>query len=295
MVKIAIIDTTFSRVDMGEIAIDELKKHPNMEVERKTVPGIKDLPVECKKLLESGCDIAMALGMVGGADIDTQCGHEASIGIQQAKLMTNKHIIEVFIHENESWSEDGLKEIFENRIRKHVQNAVILATNPEELEKNAGKGIRQGKNDEGSLSNKKQIILGVVVSEFNDEITEQMEEKAIGLLNEEGISAKIVHVPGVYDMPLVVKKLLMEKKIDGVVTLGAVVKGETGHDEVITKDVAKRLGDLSLEFRKPVTLGIIGHNAELEMAEERAEDYTERAIRSAIYLIKILRDDINDN
>ncbi|VVC04314.1 Riboflavin synthase [Candidatus Bilamarchaeum dharawalense] len=291
MVKIGIVDTTFARVNMGEIALDELKKFPNVETERRTVPGIKDLPVECKILLEK-CDVCIALGMVGGAPIDQQCGHEASLGIQQAKLMTNKHIIEVFVHENEGWNEAELKEIFENRIRKHARNAMVLATKPEELVKLAGKGIRQGKEDEGGLDDEKATVIGIVVSEFNEDITERMEDRAVEIIKEENISAKIIHVPGVYDMPLVVKKLLMDKKIDGVITLGAVVKGETAHDEVITKDVAKRLGELSLEFRKPVTLGIIGHNAEQEIAEERAEEYAERAVRAVIDLIEILKDDV---
>jgi|GEM_PF-100328 len=310
MIKIGIVDTTFSRVNMGKIALDELKgdlEGQKFQIERRTVPGIKDLPVECKRLLDAGCDICMALGMVGGAPIDQQCGHEASIGIQQAKLMTNKHIVEVFVHENEGWSEKELLEIFNNRIRKHVQNAILLATRPQELVKNAGKGIRQGKEDEGELTivetqNAEQdseaqepITLGVVVADFNDDITGQMEERTIQIIKEDGISAKIIHVPGVYDMPLVVKKLLMDKKINGVVTLGAVVKGETAHDEVITKDVAKRLGELSLEFRKPVTLGIIGHNAEQEIAEERAEEYAERAVEAAIYLVEILRDEGSEN
>src|SRR5271157_2602936 len=112
MMKVGIVDTMFSRLNMGAIAIDELKAaYPDVAVERRTVPGIKDLAVECKRLLDSGCDSCLALGMVGGAPIDTQCGHEASLGIQQAKLLSGKHIIEVFVHENEAWSENEFLEI----------------------------------------------------------------------------------------------------------------------------------------------------------------------------------------
>ena len=67
--KIGIVDTTFSRVDMGGIALDEIKAYPDVQTERRTVPGIKDLAVECKRLLEEGCDCVLALGMVGGAPI----------------------------------------------------------------------------------------------------------------------------------------------------------------------------------------------------------------------------------
>ncbi len=91
-------------------------------------------------------------------------------------------------------------------------------------------------------------------------------------------------------MPLVVNKMLMDKQLNAIVVLGAVVKGDTSHDEVITKDVAKRLGDLSLEFKKPITLGIIGHGATYEAAENRAEEYAERATEAALELVQTLRE-----
>ncbi len=101
MHKVGIADTTFSRINMGKIAIDELKKGASVEIERYTVPGVKDLPVACKILIEEkGCNIVMALGMPGREAIDKMCAHEASQGIIQAQLMTNRHIIEVFVHED---------------------------------------------------------------------------------------------------------------------------------------------------------------------------------------------------
>ncbi len=288
--RIAIVDTTFSRIDMGAIALDEIgKSYKDVRAERRTVPGIKDLAVECKRLLDSGCDIAMALGMVGGAPIDTQCAHEASLGIQQAKLMSGKHIIEVFVHENEAWSPEELGGICENRIRKHAHNAVLLVKDPSRLSRNAGKGIRQGKEDEGPLKERKGMVLGIVVGKFNDEITDRMLEAALRTAKDGGAGTEVVESPGVFDMPLIAKKLLMDKRIDGVVALGAVVKGGTSHDEVITKATAARLGELSLEYRKPVTLGIIGHNADWEGARERAAEYGERATAAAIDIVRLLR------
>ncbi|MFN7991452.1 MAG: riboflavin synthase [Candidatus Micrarchaeia archaeon] len=288
--RIGIVDTTFSRVDMGRIAADEItKSFPGAQLERRTVPGIKDLAVECKILLDSGCDIAMALGMVGGAPIDTQCAHEASLGIQQAKLMTNKHVIEVFVHENEAWSGAEFIGICEDRIRKHAHNAIHLVGGRRLLAEKAGRGVRQGREDEGPAEKDKKILLGIVAGSFNGEITSRMKENAVKRAKEAGAETIVIDVPGVYDMPLVVKKLLMDKKVDGVVALGAVVKGDTAHDEVITKDAAKRLGELSLEMRKPVTLGIIGHGVDWEGAVERADGYAQRATDAAIYLIKLLR------
>ncbi|MBU0527978.1 riboflavin synthase [Candidatus Micrarchaeota archaeon] len=289
--KIGVIDTTFSRVNMGAIALDEMKKeYPSAEIERRTVPGIKDLGVECKKVLDGGCDICMALGMVGGAPIDRQCAHEASLGIQQAKLMTNKHIIEVFVHENEAWSGREFVDICQSRIRKHVHNTIQMILDPDKIMQNAGRGIRQGKNDEGPIESDIKTTIGIVCAEFNQEITDRMKNKALQTAKENGANVVLYRVPGVFDIPLVAKKLLMDKKIRGVVSLGAIVKGGTAHDEVIAKDTAKRLGTLSLEFNKPVTLGIIGHGVHWDDADERSEGYAERAVLSVLKIIKTIEE-----
>ncbi len=150
--KVGIVDTTFARINMGNIAIDELKKISTLKYERYTVPGIKDLPVAAKKLIEErGCDIVIALGMPGAKPIDKQCAHEASLGLIMAQLMTNRHIIEVFVYEDEAEDEKELLLIAENRIREHVRNAVDLLLNQKRLQKLAGTGQRQGLPDVGPI------------------------------------------------------------------------------------------------------------------------------------------------
>src|SRR3989344_470771 len=149
-VKIGIADTTFARVDMAKFAIDEIKKSADAEIVRYTVPGFKDLPVACKKLIEEyKCRIVIALGMAGKMPIDKQCAHEASMGLQQAQLMTNTHIIEVFVHADEAKNDKELFEIAKNRASKHALNALALLKGKSALAKNAGMGLRQGKDDEG--------------------------------------------------------------------------------------------------------------------------------------------------
>lgn len=153
MKKIGVADTTFARFDMAKAAIDELKSnHTGFKIIRYTVPGIKDLPVACKKLFdEKNCDIVIALGMPGKESIDKQCAHEASTGIIQAQLMVNKHILEVFVHEDEAKDEKELAWLSESRAREHAINCLDLLFNPEKLEKLAGKGLREGFEDAGSL------------------------------------------------------------------------------------------------------------------------------------------------
>lgn len=152
--KIGIVDTTFARYDMARDAIDELKQNmPGVGIIRYTVPGIKDLPVAAKKLIEEqGCDLVMAFGMPGKADKDKVCAHEASQGLIQAQLITNTHIIEVFVHEDEADSEKELARLMENRAREHALNALRLLYRPQELTRDAGMGLRQGYEDVGPLN-----------------------------------------------------------------------------------------------------------------------------------------------
>lgn len=145
----------FARVDMFSIAKKALEDsmEPGITLERYTVPGVKDLPVACKKLLEEhNCDIAMALGMPGDKPIDKTCAHEASQGLIQTQLLTNKHIIEVFIHLDEGKDEKELKQITENRTYDHTLNTISLLKGKNTLSKKAGKGIRQGKGNVGGIN-----------------------------------------------------------------------------------------------------------------------------------------------
>ena len=153
MKLIGIADTTFARYNMGKAAIDELERTgTGFRIIRKTVPGVKDLPVACKMLLEeSGCDICMALGMPGPKEKDKMCAHEASTGLIRAQLMTNKHIIEVFVHEDEATIDKELATLADNRAREHAVNVYDLLFRPNRLTEMAGTGQRQGFADAGPV------------------------------------------------------------------------------------------------------------------------------------------------
>ena len=150
---IGIADTTFARYDMGASAIDELNRTgTGFRIVRYTVPGVKDLPVASKKLIEEqNCDIVMALGMPGPQQKDKMCAHEASTGLIRAQLMTNKHIIEVFVHEDEAGSDRELAYLADRRAREHAVNVYDLLFRPESLTKRAGTGLRQGFADAGPV------------------------------------------------------------------------------------------------------------------------------------------------
>jgi riboflavin synthase len=157
MDRIGVVDTMFARYDMGAEALDELKQCPGFgsafDVFYCTVPGFKDLAVECKRIIENEeCRIVVALGMPGRADIDQVCAHEASQGLMQAQLMTSTHILEVFVHEAEEDDPAKLAAVCVDRARKHARNAYWMLYEPEQLTRRAGQGVRQGYGDAGPIS-----------------------------------------------------------------------------------------------------------------------------------------------
>ena len=129
--------------------------------------------------------------------------------------------------------------------------------------------------------------IAIVVSRFNGEITKRMKEAAKKKIKKQKAElVKVVEVPGAFEIPLAVKKLLQDKKIQGVVTLGAIIKGDTNHDEVIAHSIAKSLIDLSLAFHRPIALGVLGPNITWEQAEKRIREYSERAVDTVIEVLR---------
>lgn len=128
-----------------------------------------------------------------------------------------------------------------------------------------------------------------MVSEFNHKVTSRMLEvaleKAKSLKLNIGYTCK---VPGVFDMPVVVDTLLAKKNVDAVVTLGAVIKGQTKHDELIANITAARLSKLSLKHKKPVTFGISGPGMAERQAFARIRPVAEKAVDAAVKVSKEL-------
>jgi len=135
-----------------------------------------------------------------------------------------------------------------------------------------------------------KIRLGFVVSEYNYDITMMMLERAKE--HAEFLGAEVVKVakaPGTFDIPLLARKLLERDDVDAVVTLGAVIEGETEHDEIVMQNAARKIEDLSVEFGKPVTLGISGPGESRLQAEARIEKARD-AVEAAVKLVRRLRE-----
>jgi 6,7-dimethyl-8-ribityllumazine synthase len=133
------------------------------------------------------------------------------------------------------------------------------------------------------------LNIAIVVSEFNEEVTFRMlsvaEEKAKKMKLKINYTCK---VPGAFDMPIVIDALLQKKDVDGVVTLGAIIKGQTKHDEVIAHSTANALTALSIKYQKPVSLGITGPGMQDRHAYARIRPVAERAVESVVKIFNEL-------
>lgn len=125
--------------------------------------------------------------------------------------------------------------------------------------------------------------IGIVVSEFNHEITSKMLERAKKHAETLDVDVKyICYVPGTFDMPLMIENLLKKKDVDAIVTLGAIIKGETKHDELIANNASRLIADLSLKYGKPVSLGVSGPDMTASQAKDRINVVAVRAVNAAV-------------
>jgi 6,7-dimethyl-8-ribityllumazine synthase len=117
-----------------------------------------------------------------------------------------------------------------------------------------------------------KIKIGVVTSRFNSEITEKLEEGALSYLESiigtHQVDVLAVRVPGAVEIPLAAQALL-DIGCDGVVTLGAVIRGETSHYDYVCNSVERGVSELMLKYKKPIGFGVLTTEND-EQAEARA-------------------------
>lgn len=132
------------------------------------------------------------------------------------------------------------------------------------------------------------IRLALVTSAFNPDVTDRMRDHALDEARRLGARVVVdVRAPGTYDIPLIAHTALQRADVDGLVALGAIVTGETHHDELIAREAARALTDLSLRHEKPVGLGITGPGQTLAQARARI-DRAGRAVRSVCKQIRTI-------
>lgn len=135
-----------------------------------------------------------------------------------------------------------------------------------------------------------KVRLGIVVSEFNYDITALMLQRALEHARFLGAEVTCVFkVPGAFDMPLAIRSLLKREDVDAVATLGMVIEGDTEHDKIVSSQVSRKITDLALEFEKPVALGVAGPRMTRAQGTARIDEYAKRSVESAVKLARRMR------
>lgn len=124
---------------------------------------------------------------------------------------------------------------------------------------------------EGKLTGE-GLKIGIVASRFNEFITKRLEEGCLDCLARHGVKdqdIQIVRVPGSFEIPLAVQKLAKGKKLDAVIALGALIRGDTPHFDYIASECAKGIAKISQDTGIPVLFGVVTADT-IEQAIERA-------------------------
>ena len=152
---------------------------------------------------------------------------------------------------------------------------------------------RLKKNSSGQiyLKNISSLKIGIAVSEWHPEVTEELFEGAVNTLLKNGIKKENIirkNVPGSFELPLAAQILLKKNKTSAVICLGCVIKGETDHYNYICAASSKGIMDVSLSHSKPVAFGVLTTDT-LEQALNRAGGkFGNKGIESTLAVLKML-------
>jgi len=133
----------------------------------------------------------------------------------------------------------------------------------------------------------KGLKIGIIVSRFNQFISERLLEGALDALDKLGADAKditVYKVPGSFELPFVAKKLAKEKKADGIVCLGALIRGDTPHFDFLSAEVTKGLAQIAMDEGVPVAFGVLTVDT-IEQGIERAGTKTGNKGWDAVFSI----------
>jgi len=128
------------------------------------------------------------------------------------------------------------------------------------------------------------VRIAVVAATFNPEVTDAMVERAVARARQLGAAVEVVRVPGTFEIPLALRRLLARKDIDAGVAIGALIQGQTDHDDLLGHSVARALLDLQIRTGKRIGLGIRGPVMSHAVAMRRIGN-AGRAVDAAVAMI----------
>lgn len=150
------------------------------------------------------------------------------------------------------------------------------------------------KTVEGNFQNA-SARYGIAVARFNSFIVDKLLDGALDALSKHGVKERditIVRVPGAYELPVAVKKMVATEQFDAVIALGAVIRGGTPHFEYVAGECVKGLSQVSMESGLPIAFGVLTVDTieqAIERAGTKAGNKGEEAAVTAIEMVSLLR------
>jgi len=145
--------------------------------------------------------------------------------------------------------------------------------------------------DINSIPDASEMVFGIVVSEWNNDITSGLLEGAYATLVKNGTSEKnitVKHIPGSFELPLAAQTLLEKTNVDAVICLGSVIQGETKHFDFVCEATALGIKDVSLKYNKPVVFGVLTDNTLQQAIDRSGGKHGNKGDEAAITAIKMV-------
>lgn len=133
--------------------------------------------------------------------------------------------------------------------------------------------------------------IGIVWSRWNEDITAALKDGCIKTLKKNGLhkdNLHVIEVPGAFELPFGAKLLLGQQKLDAVICIGCVIKGETKHDEYINKTVAQTIAMLGLSSGKPVIYGVLTPNTKEQALDRAGGQFGNKGDEAAMTAIEMI-------
>ena len=135
------------------------------------------------------------------------------------------------------------------------------------------------------------MTFGIVVSEWNENVTENLLKGAYSTLIKHGAKENnitVKHIPGSFELPLAAQTLLEQKAYDAIICLGSVIQGETKHFDFVCEAAAQGIKDVSLKYNKPVIFGVLTDNTLQQAIDRSGGKYGNKGDEAAITAIKMI-------
>lgn len=144
--------------------------------------------------------------------------------------------------------------------------------------------------DEDQLPSAEGFAFGIVVADWNPKITHALYEGCYDTLIKHGAKAENIYtaqVPGSFELPAGAKMMIDKHKLDAVICLGCVIKGETSHNEYINQAVASGLTNLGMVYGKPFIFGVLTPNTEEQAIDRAGGKHGNKGVEAAVTAIRM--------